>query len=110
MAGLFELQAAAKGLAFQFDVQGVIPEVVRADDKRLRQILINLLGNAIKFTARGTVTLRVRYAREMARIDVQDTGPGLTQEEIERIFEPFTRGGSAGGASATGAPGAGLGL
>ena len=80
MASLFELQAAAKGLAFTFDVQGVIPEVVRADDKRLRQILINLLGNAVKFTAQGTVTLRVRYAREMARIEVQDTGPGLTAE------------------------------
>ena len=109
MASLFELQAAAKGLAFTFDVQGVIPEVVRADDKRLRQILINLLGNAVKFTAQGTVTLRVRYAREMARIEVQDTGPGLTAEEIERIFEPFARGGSAGGSTAA-APGAGLGL
>ncbi|OYD51064.1 ATP-binding protein [Acidovorax kalamii] len=107
MAALFELQAAAKGLAFTFDVQGVIPEVVRADDKRLRQILINLLGNAVKFTAQGTVTLRVRYAREMARIEVQDTGPGLTPGEIERIFEPFARGGSAGAPSA---PGAGLGL
>ncbi|MCZ8218724.1 MAG: ATP-binding protein [Acidovorax sp.] len=107
MASLFELQAAAKGLAFVFDVQGVIPEVVRADDKRLRQILINLLGNAVKFTAQGTVTLRVRYAREMARIEVQDTGPGLTPGEIERIFEPFARGGSAGAPSA---PGAGLGL
>ncbi len=109
MASLFELQAAAKGLAFTFDVQGVIPEVVRADDKRLRQILINLLGNAVKFTAHGTVTLRVRYAREMARIEVQDTGPGLTAEEIERIFEPFARGGSGGGNTAA-APGAGLGL
>ncbi|MDH4417578.1 MAG: ATP-binding protein [Acidovorax sp.] len=109
MASLFELQAAAKGLAFQFDVLGVIPEVVRADDKRLRQILINLLGNAVKFTAQGTVTLRVRYAREMARIEVQDTGPGLTSEEIERIFEPFARGGSGGGSTAA-APGAGLGL
>lgn len=114
MAGLFELQAAAKGLAFEFDVQGVIPEVVRADEQRLRQILINLLGNAIKFTAQGTVTLRVRYAREMARIDVQDTGPGLTPDEIERIFEPFARGGahtshtSPHGSQA--APGAGLGL
>ncbi|CAN7256476.1 ATP-binding protein [Acidovorax sp. LjRoot74] len=107
MAALFELQAAAKGLAFVFDVQGVIPEVVRADDKRLRQILINLLGNAVKFTAQGTVTLRVRYAREMARIEVQDTGPGLTPGEIERIFEPFARGGSAGAPST---PGAGLGL
>ena len=106
IASLFELQAAAKGLAFQFDVQGVIPEVVRADEKRLRQILINLLGNAVKFTAQGTVTLRVRYAREMARIEVQDTGPGLTAAEIERIFEPFTRGGAGGAA----APGAGLGL
>ncbi len=109
MASLFELQAAAKGLAFVFDVQGVIPEVVRADDKRLRQILINLLGNAVKFTAQGTVTLRVRYGREMARIEVQDTGPGLTVEEIERIFEPFARGGSGGGSTAA-APGAGLGL
>lgn len=109
MASLFELQAAAKGLAFQFDVLGVIPEVVRADEKRLRQILINLLGNAVKFTAQGTVTLRVRYAREMARIEVQDTGPGLTSDEIERIFEPFARGGSGGGSTAA-APGAGLGL
>ena len=109
MASLFELQAAAKGLAFQFDVLGVIPEVVRADEKRLRQILINLLGNAVKFTAQGTVTLRVRYAREMARIEVQDTGPGLTADEIDRIFEPFTRGGS-GGSGSMSAPGAGLGL
>ena len=112
MASLFELQAAAKGLAFQFDVQGVIPEVVRADDKRLRQILINLLGNAVKFTVQGQVTLRVRYAREMARIEVEDTGPGLAADEVERMFEPFfrgeARGASAGGLAAT--PGAGLGL
>ena len=83
--------------------------MVRTDEKRLRQILINLLGNAVKFTAHGTVTQRVRYAREMARIEVQDTGPGLTAEEIERIFEPFARGGSGGGNTAA-APGAGLGL
>ncbi|WP_037472012.1 hybrid sensor histidine kinase/response regulator [Simplicispira psychrophila] len=112
MAELFELQAAAKGLAFVFDVQGVVPEVVRADEKRLRQILINLLGNAIKFTAQGSVTLRVRYAREMARITVEDTGPGLTAAEIDQIFEPFARGGSAlaGASTAPAAPGAGLGL
>ncbi|NUN60608.1 MAG: response regulator [Burkholderiaceae bacterium] len=109
IASLFELQAAAKGLAFRFDVQGTLPEVVRADEKRLRQILINLLGNAVKFTAQGTVTLRVRHAREMARIEVEDTGPGLTADEIERIFEPFARGGS-GGSTAAAAPGAGLGL
>jgi len=105
-AGMFELQAAAKGLAFSFDVEGVVPEVVRADEKRVRQILINLLGNAIKFTAQGRVVFRVRHAREMAHIEIEDTGPGLSAQELERIFEPFTRGAQ----TATTAPGAGLGL
>jgi signal transduction histidine kinase/CheY-like chemotaxis protein/purine-cytosine permease-like protein len=106
MAGMFELQASAKGLAFRFEAEGNVPEVVRADEKRVRQILINLLGNAIKFTSEGQVTFRVRYAREMAHIDIEDTGPGLTAEELAQIFEPFARGNSA---SHT-APGAGLGL
>ncbi len=106
MAGMFEPQALAKGLAFSFDAEGTLPEVVRADEKRVRQILINLLGNAIKFTSQGRVALRVRYAREMATIEIEDTGPGLTVEEIEQIFEPFAR----GTASAQAAPGAGLGL
>jgi signal transduction histidine kinase/CheY-like chemotaxis protein/purine-cytosine permease-like protein len=106
MAGMFELQAAGKGLAFRFEVEGVLPEVVRADEKRVRQILINLLGNAIKFTSQGQVTFRVRHAREMAYIAIDDTGPGLTSEELEQIFEPFARGASASHS----APGAGLGL
>ena len=106
MAGMFELQAAAKGLAFGFDVEGTVPEVVRADEKRVRQILINLLGNAIKFTAQGRVVFRVRHAREMAHIEIEDTGPGLSAGELERIFEPFTRGAQAAATS----PGAGLGL
>jgi signal transduction histidine kinase/DNA-binding LytR/AlgR family response regulator len=106
MAGMFELQAAAKGLAFGFDVEGAVPEVVRADEKRVRQILINLLGNAIKFTAQGRVVFRVRHAREMAHIEIEDSGPGLSAGELERIFEPFTRGTQA----AATAPGAGLGL
>ncbi len=109
MANLFELEALAKGLQFKFETQGVMPRVVRADEKRVRQILINLLGNAIKFTSSGSVTLRVRYAREMALIDVEDTGPGLSEAERERIFEPFTRADSVS-ASGGSAPGAGLGL
>lgn len=106
LAGLFEVQAAAKGLAFRFEAEGTLPEVVRADEKRVRQILINLLGNAIKFTATGQVVFRVRHAREMAVVEVEDTGPGLTREELAQIFEPFARGNSA----AHSAPGAGLGL
>jgi signal transduction histidine kinase/CheY-like chemotaxis protein/purine-cytosine permease-like protein len=106
MAGMFELEAQAKGLAFHFETEGAVPAVVRADEKRVRQILINLLGNAIKFTSRGRIALRLRYAREMASIEIEDTGPGLSAQEIERIFEPFTRAATPGPA----APGAGLGL
>jgi len=106
LASLFELQAAAKGLAFRFEAQGTLPEVVRGDEKRVRQILINLLGNAIKFTAAGHVVFRVRHAREMAVVEVEDTGPGLSEQELAHIFEPFARGNSASHS----APGAGLGL
>jgi signal transduction histidine kinase/CheY-like chemotaxis protein/purine-cytosine permease-like protein len=106
LAGMFELEAQAKGLGFRFVAEGALPAVVRADEKRVRQILINLLGNAIKFTARGQVTFRIRYAREMAAIDIEDTGPGLSAQEHERIFEPFTRANTPGAT----APGAGLGL
>ncbi|TFZ01683.1 response regulator [Ramlibacter rhizophilus] len=105
VAGLFELQAAGKGLAFRFVAEGELPEVVRADEKRLRQILINLLGNAIKFTAEGGVTFRVRHSREMAQIEIEDSGPGMTAAELAEVFEPFARGASAAPSS-----GAGLGL
>lgn len=106
IASMFELEAQAKGLAFFYEEQGALPAVVRADEKRVRQILINLLGNAIKFTTRGQVTFRIRYAREMAAIEIEDTGPGLSTQEHERIFEPFTRANTPGAT----APGAGLGL
>ncbi|MDD2881055.1 MAG: ATP-binding protein [Rhodoferax sp.] len=106
IASLFELEALAKGLSFQCDMANVLPPVVRADEKRVRQILINLLGNAIKFTTKGQVLMRVRYAREMAVIDIEDTGPGLTAQELDFIFEPFARTQSAAGS----APGAGMGL
>ena len=105
MADLFALQAQAKGLQFHYQVQGTLPAVVRADEKRLRQIIINLLGNAIKFTPQGSVSLQVKYARQMATSCVIDTGPGRSQDEQARIFEPFER-----GAAAATAGGAGLGL
>ena len=109
MASMFELQAAAKSLRFDFEAVGNLPELVRADEQRVRQVLINLLGNAIKFTAEGQVTFRVRHAREMAHIDIEDTGPGMSEAELGQIFEPFARGSTAG-QSVGGASGAGLGL
>ncbi|MFM2066388.1 MAG: hypothetical protein RLZZ584_1297 [Pseudomonadota bacterium] len=105
LATLFEVQAAAKGLAFRCEVD--VPAWVRGDEKRLRQILINLLGNAVKFTARGHVTLRCQHAREMARFEIEDSGPGMSAEELEQVFEPFARGSAAGGA-ASGSTGLGL--
>ncbi|MCV2369385.1 ATP-binding protein [Roseateles oligotrophus] len=107
LAEMFELQAAAKGLHFRFEVIGELPSSVRADEKRLRQILINLLGNALKFTPKGQVLLRVRHAREIALFEIEDSGPGLSSEALSRIFEPFTRGSTR---ATDAAPGAGLGL
>ncbi|WP_222862209.1 hybrid sensor histidine kinase/response regulator [Zoogloea oleivorans] len=105
IVGMFELQARNKGLVFCFAPKGEIPPIVRADEKRLRQILINLLGNAVKFTARGRISLRLAYRMEMATFEIEDSGPGISPAEMERIFDPFSRGTSAQGAS-----GAGLGL
>jgi signal transduction histidine kinase/FixJ family two-component response regulator len=109
VASMFELQAAAKGLRFSFDTGSRLPDTVRADEKRLRQILINLLGNAVKFTRSGEVRLHVAHAREMAQFEVHDTGPGMNPQDLDRVFEPFARG--QGEASMHGtATGTGLGL
>ncbi|MFN3295450.1 ATP-binding protein [Caldimonas sp.] len=107
IARLFELQAAGKGIAFRHEFDAGVPEAVRADEKRVRQILINVLGNAVKFTTRGQVVFRLQYAREMARFEIEDSGPGMTAEEMSRIFDPFERGSAAGGAAVGGT---GLGL
>ena len=107
LARMFELQAAAKGLSFVHECSGALPARVRADDKRLRQILINLLGNAVKFTRTGRVTLRSSHSHEMARFEIEDTGPGMDEAELQRVFEPFVRGTAAGGDAGAGT---GLGL
>ncbi|PZO17314.1 MAG: hybrid sensor histidine kinase/response regulator [Burkholderiales bacterium] len=109
VAGMFELQASAKGLRFAFETGSRLPDTVRADEKRLRQILINLLGNAVKFTHTGQVRLRVTHAREMAQFEVHDTGPGMRAQDLERVFEPFARGQNEAAAPGP-STGTGLGL
>src|SRR6201996_1595741 len=104
LADLFELQAGAKGLRFVREFDTALPQFVRADERRLRQILINVIGNAVKFTDRGAVTLRIRHEREMAYFEIEDTGPGIAEKDLERIFEPFAR------AAARVSDGTGLGL
>ncbi|MBI2276981.1 MAG: response regulator [Dechloromonas sp.] len=95
IVGMFDLQARNKGLAFDYQPAGELPAVVRADEKRLRQILINVLGNAVKFTVRGGVSFTVECRRDMAIFDIRDSGPGIPAAELERIFEPFMRGSTA---------------
>jgi signal transduction histidine kinase/CheY-like chemotaxis protein/purine-cytosine permease-like protein len=95
IVSMFELQARNKGLNFVYTATGDLPSLVRADQKRLSQVLINILGNAVKFTETGGIIFRLKYAREFALIEVEDTGPGILASEMERIFEPFARGSAA---------------
>ncbi|HET8868913.1 MAG TPA: ATP-binding protein, partial [Aquabacterium sp.] len=107
IVAVIEPQARQKGLRFISEFSLDLPEVVRADERRVRQILINVLGNAVKFTQVGQVSFKIHYAREMARIEITDSGPGIAPEELDKVFEPFERGSSAAGQSAGGT---GLGL
>mgnify|MGYP000002473464 CR=1 FL=1 len=93
---MFAPQAATKGIELASIVPGSIPARVIGDPERLRQVLVNLLGNAIKFTEKGAVTLRcstTRLGRDEAafRIDVEDSGPGIPPNELDRLFQPFTQ-------------------
>jgi signal transduction histidine kinase/CheY-like chemotaxis protein/purine-cytosine permease-like protein len=89
---MFTPQAAEKGLGFRLETQGRMPAVVRGDEKRVQQILINLLGNAVRFTDSGEVSLRISYRRQTACFEIIDTGIGIDAEQIERLFQPFERG------------------
>lgn len=103
---MFRLQAEAKGLEFIYQCTDRLPDLVRTDEKRLRQILINLLSNAVKYTDKGQVIFKLRYRSQVAEFTVTDTGEGIAQENIERIFRPFERVRRAGST----ATGTGLGL
>ncbi|MET0294513.1 MAG: ATP-binding protein [Phenylobacterium sp.] len=102
---MFGLQARTKGLAFSHSWPPNLPRHIYADEQRLRQILINLLSNAIKYTDAGEASLTVRWTGQTAEFVIADTGRGIAEDDLERIFEPFER----LGATAT-APGVGLGL
>ncbi|MCC2956441.1 response regulator [Massilia sp. IC2-477] len=89
-------QAAAKGIGFDFDIANDIPVAICGDPNRLRQIMANLLGNAIKFTEQGRILARVRVAGEdtqsvMLRFEVHDTGIGISREARARLFEAFSQ-------------------
>ena len=97
-------RAEKKGFPLIFERDSMLPKYIQTDGSKLRQILINLLGNAIKFTEKGRVTLRANFigGRDKApennepspfrlEFEVEDTGIGFAQEEMEKIFEPFVQ-------------------
>ena len=86
---MLRIRADQKELVFHHVSLGELPHILHCDDKRLRQILINLLGNAIKFTERGTVTLRSAYADGHLQLLIEDSGIGIAPADLAKIFDPF---------------------
>ena len=105
-------EASAKGLAVAWSVDPEVPDLLLGDPTRLRQVLLNVVGNAVKFTERGEVELRVargehRSGRVGLHVTVRDTGIGIPQERRTQLFEPFTQ---VDGSSSRKHGGSGLGL
>jgi len=92
---MFSMQARVRGLSFSLIENLPIPFVVNVDGLRLKQILINLLSNALKFTIRGHVKLRVLIDGERLLFHVEDTGIGISEDQIKQIFGSFTQGDSS---------------
>ena len=103
---MLELRIQQKGLSFAIEVESDVPATILVDESRIRQILINLIGNSIKFTAEGGINVLVRAARERIEIAVGDTGPGVPPESHELIFQAFEQ--SDSGREAGGGTGLGL--
>lgn len=96
VVSLMQVRAEAKNLTLEAIYEGPVPETIRTDPLRLRQVLINLLGNAVKFTELGSVRLTVRAQSTLGGSDrlvfeVSDTGIGMTPEQTRKLFQPFTQ-------------------
>jgi signal transduction histidine kinase len=109
VGAMIQVRAARKGLTFRLEADNAaLPERLHGDEHRLRQVLLNLLGNAVKFTEQGGVTLRLvrDAAGDALSFEIRDTGPGITPAEQAGLFRPFEQAGDA----AQRGKGAGLGL
>ncbi|MCB9679980.1 MAG: response regulator [Alphaproteobacteria bacterium] len=104
---LFRPRAKGKGLSLHLDLDANVPAKVRGDPARLRQVLINLVGNALKFTDTGGVVVRIRYDGAWFVFEITDTGVGIPEDRLTDVFAPFVRA-ETGAASTAGGVGLGL--
>ena len=97
---MLQLKANSKGLQLIFENIGNLPQYIQSDESKLRQVLINLIGNAIKFTQYGTITVRVSIPAEnntteennsQLHFEIADTGPGISPSEMSTLFQPFVQ-------------------
>jgi len=96
---MFQLKASSKDLQLIFNISQDVPQYIKTDESKLRQVLINLIGNAIKFTKTGNVTLRItsdtanklNSSNSLLFFEIEDTGPGISSEEIDSLFEAFVQ-------------------
>ena len=107
LASMFSFVAEKKGIAFKLETEGKFPDYLYGDDIRLRQVLTNLCGNAVKFTETGEVRLKVIRAGDNLVFEVRDTGKGIKKEELARLFDAFQQ---ADTLKNRGSGGTGLGL
>ena len=84
-------RAKQQDLQLSYEVIDEIPTIIQSDATRIKQVLINLVGNAIKFTEHGAVQLRCHYTDGVVQFDIVDSGIGMTPEQMSRIFDPFSQ-------------------
>ncbi|KAA5541324.1 PAS domain S-box protein [Roseiconus nitratireducens] len=106
---LLNVRAEVKELYLDVELEGEVPELIQTDDKLFRQVLINLVGNAIKFTQEGGVVVKVSCNpdQQSLNVSVTDTGIGISQHDLKRLFRPFEQ---VDNSNTRGAGGSGLGL
>ncbi len=90
-ASIAAIKARENGTEFEFKAEGVLPEFVISDSTRIRQILSNIVGNAVKFTDKGRVELAVKYDDGTLELKVTDTGRGISDEQRTNLFQAFSQ-------------------
>ena len=91
VASLMEFRAQENGIRFEIKAMNELPEIIKSDPTRIKQILMNAVGNAIKFTMKGTVELQVGFSNSRLKFSIIDSGVGISEQQATQLFQPFTQ-------------------